>query len=161
MRTRGQSAPDAAGSVRRVSRSGDGVARLLSAVDHRQEEVPCPNVEVALDDIGVGGRGAHHSGARGSGDGLQLTEDGLQRVGRMLPIDEQPVETHGGAQFCGVTVGKSQPQPERRTPARTAIEPISAHDLRFRRECRTGKSLIRATRNRRGSYRRGGPAPDG
>ena len=46
---------------------------------------------------------------RVGGNRLQLVQDGAQVVGRMLPIDQQPVETGPSAHLGGVRIGQAEP----------------------------------------------------
>ena len=42
-------------------------------------------------------------------DGLELAQDAAQAVGRVLPVDQQPVEAGTGADLGGVSVGQAHP----------------------------------------------------
>jgi hypothetical protein len=86
-------AADTPDPVRGIPHGAHHGLSLLGRVDHGDEQVLHAEVEVLLDGDRVAERRAHERGHRVGGDRLQLREDRLEAVRRVLGIDEYDVES--------------------------------------------------------------------
>ena len=113
---RGACAAHAANAVRRVTHGFDQGFGLFGGVDHGHQDGGRAHVHVLLDQGGAGVAVAHRHAHDGvgigvCGDDLQLHQDGLQVVGRMFAVEQQPVKAGTGANFGGVGACQTGPQP--------------------------------------------------
>ncbi len=88
---------------------------LFRAFDHGHQQGLHADIEYLLDQCCIADDRANHRMAGVGRHGLELAEHTAQVVGRMFAIDQQPVETGVGGQFCAVwhrlspTKGRSGP----------------------------------------------------
>ncbi|MCY1450825.1 hypothetical protein D9M71_676610 [compost metagenome] len=104
-----QGTAHAAHALGRVVHGAYQLACLFSAFDHGYQQGLRADIQHLLDQRGVADHRADDRLGRVGGDGLQLAEHAAQVVGRMFAVDQQPVETGIGRQFCAVGIGQTQP----------------------------------------------------
>jgi len=109
-----QRAAHAADALWRIAHGGHRVGRFLGGLDHGHQHRLRAGVQDLLDlDRVVPGR-AHHGRHRVGRHGLQLGQGGVQRVGRVFAVDQQPVEAGARKNFRGVRAGQAGPQADLR-----------------------------------------------
>ena len=89
----GTAGAEAAYSGRRVAAGGDGLRRLLCAVDERHDDGVGPGVEQAADRRGVVVRDPHGHGVRGAGQRAQDRRGVALVVRAVLAVQPDPVVT--------------------------------------------------------------------
>ena len=104
-----QGAADAADARRWVAGGAYRQPRLVSVLHHRHQQGLRAHVQQLLDLHRIVPRRAHYRLAGIRGDGLELGQDGLHAVRRVLAVDQQPVKTGPGQQLCAVAAGQPQP----------------------------------------------------
>ncbi len=112
----GERAPDAADTVRWVTRRAHRRPRLLGGFDERHEQGLCADVEQLLEVRGIIMRRADDAMHRIGGHGLKLREQSPDRVRSVLRIEGEPVEAGAGADLGAVGVGEAEPQTDLRLP---------------------------------------------
>ncbi|MNY26017.1 hypothetical protein D3C86_1598390 [compost metagenome] len=103
-------AAHAAHAERRIACGAHQRRRLLGGIDHRHQQGPGAHVQQLLDQRGLAGHGAHHGLGAVGRQRLQGLEDGAHVVGRVLAVDQQPVEAGRGGDFREVGRGGGHPQ---------------------------------------------------
>jgi len=82
-----------ANAARRVARGRDHLPRLLSRIDHGNDQRLCADIQVLLDQIHRSAYGAHDGMDRVWRHRLQLRQHAARIVGCMLCIDHQTIES--------------------------------------------------------------------
>ncbi|MNP73263.1 hypothetical protein D3C76_1699570 [compost metagenome] len=85
-------------------------AGLLGAFHHRHQQGLGADVEDLFDQRGIADHRADDRLRSVGRHRLQLTEQAAQVVGRVFTVDQQPVETGIGRQFCAIRVSQAKPQ---------------------------------------------------
>ncbi len=94
-----QSRSNAANPGRWITHRGDQLLRLLRAFNHGNQQRLRTDIEQLLDELDVA-RNRPHDGMHGiRRHGLQLREDGSDIVGRVLAVNQQPIEAGAGGDF--------------------------------------------------------------
>ncbi len=105
---------DAAHAARRVAHGGDGGLGLGGGLDVGDEQRLRADVEEALDQRGVVDLRADDRGQRIGREGLELGEDAELVAGRMLGVEQQPVEAGAGDRLGGEAVDQRDPEADLR-----------------------------------------------
>ncbi|MCY1426731.1 hypothetical protein D9M71_425570 [compost metagenome] len=156
-RQRGTDATDALG---RIVHGAHQLLGLLGRLDHRHQQGLRADVEQLLDHHRVADRRPDHRLAGVGRDGLQLAEQAAQVVGRVLAVEQQPVETGVGGQLGAVRIGQADPQADLLFGAQALLEGVDGHLHRlFLR--RSGRRWSPACRSRHGRCRQPWRPPDG
>jgi len=100
----------AADALRRIAHGSNRGGRFLCRLDHGHQHGLRAGVQDLLDLDGVIPGRTHHGGNRIRRHGLQLGEGGVERIGRVLAVDQQPVEPGARKDFRGVGAGQAGPQ---------------------------------------------------
>ena len=87
-----QGAADAANTLGRIMNGAHQVFGLLGRVDHGYQQRLGTEVKQLLDHYGIADRGANYRMRRVGRDRLQLPEQAGDVVGRVLGVEQQPVE---------------------------------------------------------------------
>ena len=100
-------------SVHAVVRSGsDDSVELKRLLDIGATSVLIPMIDSggqALELHGIVGTAAHHGVHGMPGQRLQLRQDDVDGIRRMLAVDQQPIETAAAQQVGSVGIGQAQP----------------------------------------------------
>src|SRR5712692_10866905 len=118
----------AADALRRIARRRDGAPRFFGRLHEGKEQRARADVEQALDDHRLVPGHAHHRLGGAALGGAQMMRDVRQLVGRMLHVEEQPVEAGACRDFGRRRAGEAHPQADlRRARSKRALEAILRH----------------------------------
>ncbi|MCY1424366.1 hypothetical protein D9M71_401060 [compost metagenome] len=106
----GQGAADAADAEGRIANGAYQFGGLLGRFHHGHQQGLGTDVQQLLDQHRVANGWADDRLGRVRRDGLKLGQQGAQIVGRMLAVEQQPVEARIGRQLCAVGIGKTEPE---------------------------------------------------
>ena len=109
---------DAAHAGRRIAGRGDRAARLVGGLHERHQEVVEAGVEQALDLDRVVPRRPDDRRAGAVLQRHQLRNEGRDVVGRVLAVEQQPVEAGDAEDLGGDRVGERAPAADQRLAAR-------------------------------------------
>ncbi len=136
--TRGCQALTGRGAValRRVAHGRDGGARFVGRLDVRDEQVLRANVEEPFDQNHVVPRRPYYRCRRTSHQRLQLAQDHRQFVGRVLGVDQDPVEPRAGNHLGRQIVARAAPKTDLRSPFANGLfegvrGQLGIHDVRW------------------------------
>ena len=96
----------------RITRPLDRALGLLRRLHERQQQGLRADVEIALDQHHIVPGGAHDAGRRAGLRGLQLQQDVRHVVGRMLGVEQEPVEAGVRDDLGGDRAAQAAPQPD-------------------------------------------------
>ena len=110
----------AANAERRIARSGDGLARLIGILHEGNEQGARAHVERPLDDDRLVPGHAEDRLGRAAAHGLQLRQQRVDVVGRVLAVDHDPIKARAGQNLSSNGAGQSGPAPDWRSPFASA-----------------------------------------
>src|SRR6185312_13893194 len=100
----------AANALRRIARRRHGAPRLFGRLHERKEQRTRANVEQPLDDHRLVPWHAHDWLGGAALRGAQMMRDVRQLVGRMLHVEQEPVEAGAGRHLRRARAGEAHPQ---------------------------------------------------
>ncbi|KRA02324.1 hypothetical protein ASD71_09925 [Achromobacter sp. Root565] len=101
-------------ALRRIADRRHGGGGFLRGLDHGHQHRLRSRVQNLFDLHRVVPCRTHHGRDRIGGHGLQLGKGGVQRIGCVLAVDQQPVESGAGKDFRGIGAGQAGPQADLR-----------------------------------------------